>query len=120
MTVFAPMSAGWDALRRRLQNLPQAAQAAVGEALQELAVAAGDEIAAALPTDTSATVGIEIDPDGIGCRLTVDAAALRAFEFGTSQTEARPILRPLVAAATERAKPAIAEALRRALVEARA
>lgn len=113
---ITPSSVGLDALRRRLADLPQAAQAAVGSALHDLAETVGDDLEAALPAEAAATIRIEDAPDGAGCKIIVSAPLARDLEFGTSRRAARPVLRPLATAAAGRAGPAVSEALRDALV----
>ena len=115
MARIIPSAAGLEALRRRLADLPQAAQAAVGPALHDLAGRVGDDLKAVLPADAAATIRVEDAADGVGCHIVIGAPVARELEFGTSRSAARPVLRPLAAAAAERAGPALSEALRTAL-----
>ncbi len=118
---------GLPALARALADLPAAAQAEVGAALDEVAA---DVVAVARrslgtaspsapgdpPADPTGALAASLSATRDGLQATVAASAPYAgyLEYGTRRMAARPFLRPAVAATAETARAKLRAALARA------
>ena len=132
MPIFSHKILGLDAMRRRLEALPDAAKSAAALALSDVARGVAREIQATLdqatpsvsrpggpPADPSgrlaASVSVDDDPSGTRSVVRVSAPFGHFLEFGTVRMAARPFLRPAALRAGRDAKALLAQALRRSL-----
>ena len=123
---------GLDAMRHRLETLPDAARSTVSSALSSLGQEVSAEIQAMFdhalpgvsapgtpPADASgrlaASVSIDTDPENARSVVSVSAPFAFFLEYGTVRMAARPFLRPAALRAGRGALARLATALRQGL-----
>ncbi len=123
---------GLDAMRRRLEALPDVARSAAAATLSGVAREVSAEIRATLdhasagvsapgtqPSDPSgrlaASISVDDDPENARSVVAVSSPVAHFLEFGTNRMAARPFLRPAALRAGRGAKALLAAALRQAL-----